>query len=1010
MSVRSENNNEVHFQAIIEAIPSPLALNDAQGSILYLNRAFIETIGYTLDEIPDLASWWPRAYPDPQYRQWVADKWKESMEAARLSGQPFAPLEVDITCKDGKVGTFLVSPTALGKSFDGIHLVTLFDITQRKRMEERSQFQKIALDRAGEEIFLIDEAGHILDANETACRKLGYSMEEFCRMSVSDVNPFFPFENWAQHWQTLKREKVLNFESRHQCRDGRIFPTEVVANYFEYEGAEYNCALVRDITERKLSEARIEHLVRLYRALSEVNQAIVRMEDESALFPLVCKMAVDFGGLKMAWIGRLEEKSGLIQPSVCYGSGSDYLKTATMSVNASLPEGQGPAGTAFRENRIVIVNRFQENAMTKPWHQQARRFGWNSSGTFPVVRGGKPYALLGVYHNHEEAFDEETIALLDEMVRDVSFALDRFDQERVRLKAEEDLLSSERHFRAYFERSMVGMAATSPEKEWLEVNDALCEMLDYSPEELMGMTWSEITFPEDLAANEEMFARILSGEISEYEMDKRFIRKNGEITYAHIAVRAVYKDRGEVDYLVVLVDDITSTRNQQRQLELLVHHDTLTGLPNRALFNDRLEMALAKARRSEGKLAVCFMDLDGFKPVNDTFGHATGDLLLVEVAKRMLAISRASDTVARLGGDEFVLIFSDISDESECRQLLMRFMGSIGKSFSIGGHEIQVSASIGVAIYPDDDADGDSLLRHADQAMYIAKQAGRNRIHFFDVLNDQLVQVRSEGRSRVELALKSNEFTLHYQPKVNMLSGKVIGVEALIRWTHPERGLLPPIEFLPLIENSEFEVRLSEWVVTEAMRQLEAWRKEGLNLTVSVNIPARHLQSEGFVDFMASIIARYPEAGSGLLELEILETAAFGDMSSVIRKMEACIELGLRFSIDDFGTGYASLAYLRRLPADIIKIDQLFVVDMLHDMNDLSIVKGVIGLAEAFQKEVIAEGVETKEHGVRLLEMGCEFAQGYGIARPMEPQDVAEWVRNFRTPVEWTIEGFNNKH
>ncbi len=993
---------EDRFRAIIEAVPVPLALNDAQGNITYLNRAFTQLLGYTTTDVPDLSSWWHLAYPDPQYRQWVTDIWQKNMDEAKRSGKPFDSMEFAMACKDGITRAFLISPVVLDQDLDGLELVALYDVTERNKMEQVFRFRQIGLDRAGEGILWVDRNGHILESNETACRKLGYTHEEMSRLTIADIDPCFPFETWPEHWQELKNNQVVRLESMQKCRDGTTFPTEVIANFFEYEGKEYNCALVQDITDRKIAEARIKRLGNLYKALSEVNQAIVRMETEETLFPLVCRMSVDFGELKMAWVGQRNEATELIEVVASYGSGADYLKEVTISANAAIPEGQGPAGTAFRENRIIVVNNFQENEITKPWRAVASRFGWNSIGTFPILRGGQSFALLGVYHEHKNAFDDEAVKLLDEMVRDVSFALDSFDREKLRREAQASLLSSERHFRAYFERSMVGMAATSATKGMLEVNDTMCEILGYSKKELMGMTWAELTHPDDLEVNEKLFDRVLRGDLNEYELEKRFIRKNGEIVYVHVAVRVLRHNDGTVDYFVALVDDITESRNKQRQLELLVHYDTLTGLPNRSLLNDRLEMGLAQVKRTGGNLAVCFMDLDGFKPVNDTFGHEVGDTMLIEVAKRVVAISRATDTVARLGGDEFVLLFPEISGAEECRHMLSRIMETLSQPFNVNGHEIQISASIGIAIYPEDVNDGDSLIRHADQAMYIAKQLGRNRIHFFDAANDQLAQIRSEGLSRVEMALESSELILYYQPKVNMRSGQVIGMEALIRWLHPQRGLLPPGEFMPLIENSDFEIRLSEWVISNAMTQLDAWRCEGINLAVSVNLPAHHLQSNGFTEFIASAVAKHQNMKANSFELEILETAALGEMGAAIQKMQDCIDLGIHFSIDDFGTGYASLAYLRRLPAHMIKIDQIFVRGMLDDEDDLSIVEGVIGLAKAFKKDVIAEGVETVAHGVKLLNLGCELAQGYGIARPMEAKFVTAWVRNYQLPTDWS--------
>ncbi len=810
----------------LDAIPMPLALNDGQGRITHLNKAFSLIIGYTLDEIPDLDRWWSLAYPDPEYRRQVTDTWLTALEKMKQGSDPISPMEVRIVCKDGTTRIFQASPALLPGEDQSLHLVILSDVTARKN-----------------------------------------------------------------------------------------------------------------------DELRIENLIKIYRALSEVNQAIVRMESEASLFPLVCRMSVDFGGMALAWIGKLNEATGFVTPEITYGCGADYLNGIILSADESLPQGRGPVGLAIRGKCNIIVNDYLGDPITKPWQDQARRFGWGSSGTFPILRNGNIFAVMGVYHPQPGAFDEETLALLDEMVRDVSFALESFDRNFAIQKAQVELAASERRFRAYFERSMVGMATTSPTKDWLEVNDALCNMLGYSQEELLSLTWEDITHPDDLGEGNDVFQKILAGLIDEYELDKRYIRKDGEILYAHIAVRAVRQVDGTIDYFVLLVNNITESKIQQHQLELLVHHDPLTGLPNRTLLGDRLEMGIAQANRSGMSMAVCFMDLDGFKVVNDTFGHSAGDLLLVEVSKRLMKILRATDTVGRVGGDEFVLIFSEIVNPEECNQLLKRITETLNEPFLINANPVKISASLGVALYPDHVNDGTLLMRHADQAMYIAKQSGRNRIHFYDASQDHLVQARSEVLSRIETALENRELTLHYQPKVNMRSGQVIGLEALLRWHHPERGMLYPGEFLPLIENSNFETRLSEWVISEAVRQINTWQKSGLNLTVSVNVPASHLNSPGFIDFMGGIMNAHPRLANHSLELEILETAALGDMAAAIRKMEACFRLGIRFSIDDFGTGYASLAYLRRLPADIVKIDQVFVRDMLTDPNDLSIVKGVIGLA-----------------------------------------------------------------
>ncbi|HXE39406.1 MAG TPA: EAL domain-containing protein, partial [Azonexus sp.] len=344
---------------------------------------------------------------------------------------------------------------------------------------------------------------------------------------------------------------------------------------------------------------------------------------------------------------------------------------------------------------------------------------------------------------------------------------------------------------------------------------------------------------------------------------------------------------------------------------------------------------------------------------------------------------------------------SGLDSVHECDHAIGRVISTLTHPFSIDSHLISISASIGVTLFPNDGADSDTLLRHADQAMYAAKQAGRNRFHLFDPESDRRARVRREELSRLREGLAHGEFVLYYQPKVNMREGSVIGAEALIRWQHPELGLLLPGQFLPAIEGSELAIELGDWVIREALQQMEHWRSQGLDLTVSVNIAGNHLQSPAFAHRLGELLAGFPLVSPARLELEILETAALEDIALAAEIFAECRELGVSFALDDFGTGYSSLTYFRRLPADILKIDQSFVRDMLDDPDDLAIVEGVIGLTQAFKRNVIAEGVESVEHGLVLLLLGCDMAQGYGIAHPMPAAALPEWVGQFRPDELW---------
>ena len=447
---------------------------------------------------------------------------------------------------------------------------------------------------------------------------------------------------------------------------------------------------------------------------------------------------------------------------------------------------------------------------------------------------------------------------------------------------------------------------------------------------------------------------------------------------------------------------IDQQKEHQQELELIAHYDPLTKLPNRTLFNDRFAQAVAHSKRTNTLLAVCFLDLDHFKPINDNFGHDVGDKILLKVAKRVQRILREEDTVSRQGGDEFAILLSDLDSSSKCIQLLKRIHNALAQPYKIDGQSHLISASSGTTLYPIDDSDLDTLLRHADQAMYQSKLVGRNTFHLFDTSDDQKIIQQQIQLQEIDLALTRDEFQLYYQPKVNMRTGDVFGAEALIRWIHPEKGLIPPLDFLPVIEGSGVEIKIGDWVIEHALTQLNIWNQQGINLEVSVNISSFHLQSSPFVNNLEKALARHPDVDSQSFQLEILESSALGDLQTISKIIKTCQQdLGVHIALDDFGTGYSSLTHLRNLNANTIKVDQSFVRDMLDDPNDFSIIDGLIGLADAFNRDVIAEGVETTKHGLMLLLMGCENAQGYGIARPMPADDLQEWLANYVPNQEW---------
>lgn len=554
-----------------------------------------------------------------------------------------------------------------------------------------------------------------------------------------------------------------------------------------------------------------------------------------------------------------------------------------------------------------------------------------------------------------------------------------------------------------FAHAREGIVITSPAGIIIEVNEAFVQITGYAREEIIGKT------PRILRSNRQntefykaMWRTLLKNGYWNGEIWNR--RKDGSIYPGLLTISAVRDDQGVAQQYVSLFTDITPIKQHEQQLERMAHFDLLTKLPNRVLLADRLQQGMAQTKRRRKKLAVVYLDLDGFKAINDQHGHAVGDSLLVEVARQMQACLRESDTLARLGGDEFVAILLDIQDGSSCVPLLHRLLNAVARETVVGGLSLKVSASLGVSFFPQtEDVDADQLLRQADQAMYQAKLAGKNQYQLFDTEHDRNMRGRHESVERVRKALSESEFVLHFQPKINLRTRQVIGVEALIRWLHPERGLLAPLSFLPTIENTPMAIELGEWVIEAALQQGQEWRYVGLELPISVNVGATQLQQSRFSERLHGLIARYPGFRRGDLEIEILETSALEDFALASKTIQACRDIGIEFSLDDFGTGYSSLTYLKKLDVDVIKIDQIFVRDMFEDPDDQAILKGIVSLSAAFGRKVLAEGVETVDQGRQLLRLGCELAQGYGIARPMVASAIPEWIQSWQHDTSWNI-------
>jgi len=551
-----------------------------------------------------------------------------------------------------------------------------------------------------------------------------------------------------------------------------------------------------------------------------------------------------------------------------------------------------------------------------------------------------------------------------------------------------------------FANAQEGILITDPHGTIVDINGSFTRITGYGRDEVLGHNPSMLgSGRQGPAFYEQMWGELAATGQWHGEIWNR--RKSGEVYAELLTITAVHDGAGQVRNYLAVFSDITAQKEYQKQLEFITHFDVLTRLPNRSLLSDRLQQAMAQAQRRNGMVGVVLLDLDGFKSINDLHGHDSGDQLLQTLGKRLKDVLREGDTLSRVGGDEFAVVLTEITGAGDCERVLGRLLSATAQPIQVHGQELRVSASLGVALFPRDGADADLLLRHADQAMYQAKQAGKNRYHFFDAGEDEAARQRRQHVDEVAQALAQGEFELYYQPKVNMRSGQLVGAEALIRWNHPDGTVHGPGSFLPGIEGHPLSARVGQWVMETGMAQLATWQAQGVHLPLSVNVSPYHLQQKDFVDHLRLLLKAHPQVSPRDLQLEVLETSALEDMDWVAEVIGACNELGVAFALDDFGTGYSSLTYLKRLPAQVLKIDQSFVRDMLVDTEDLTIVEGIVGLAHAFGRTVIAEGVETVEHGELLLRLGCDLAQGYGVARPMPIGALNTWMAQWQAPPSW---------
>ena len=834
--------------------------------------------------------------------------------------------------------------------------------------------------------------------NDYLCQLFGYSREELSELRWQDV--CHPDDLDVTRLAVARLEsgetECAVIEKRFVRKDGSVVDAAVDLRAVATSRGvpEFVFASIQDISERKAAEQRIHRLTNTYAALSETNQAIVRSLDEAELFPQICRFAVDFGGMRMAWIGTLDPKTRLVHPVAHHGAGGEFLERVTVSADPESPYGQGVAGRAIHGRAPCWMQDYLHEPGVRPWLSFAEANGWRSAAALPLSRSGNVVGVLVLFSTEVNAFDDQIKNLLVEMSHDVSYALTQFANEAERARSEEELRLAAK----VFEQSAEAVVIADAGCRVLKVNRAFALSTGYSEHEALGMDANFLLgiAGEDGGGNPKIADALNREGAWQGEVVRR--RKDGSSFPEFLSISRVFDAQGRASHIVGIFSDISELKASQQNVQRLSQFDELTGLPNRRLLEDRVGQVINRVARNSERMSLVFIDLDRFKNVNDSLGHRVGDKLLVEVAARLKATLREDDTIARLGGDEFILVLPETGVRGSSR-VAEKVMHALSEPYVIERHELIVTPSLGIAIYPDDGSNYEALSMCADAAMYEAKEAGRSTFRFFtremQDHSDRVLYLENALRRATELG----QLQLHFQPQISLESNRVIGVEALLRWQHPELGAVSPVEFIPVAEDSGLIQPIGEWVLRTALSQLKAWQQSGSDffspLIMAVNISAvQFLRGDlpGLVRRVLEELDMQPDC----LELELTEGVALGNPEEAIKVMDELHALGVRLAIDDFGTGYSSLSYLTRFKAYKLKIDQSFVRDIERDPDDKAIVEAIISMAGSLGMKTIAEGVETAEQMAYLYHRDCDEAQGYFIARPMSAEAFENFVRDFR--------------
>jgi len=756
---------------------------------------------------------------------------------------------------------------------------------------------------------------------------------------------------------------------------------------------ERSSELARRVEELQSAKSQIERLNRIYSALSAINQLIVHVGSQKELLDGACRIAVERGGFTIAWVGMLEDDGKTVRLAARHGGSDDIFNRAGPFV--AEPPFRTPGEIAIGEDRTFLSNDLSAEPSVKEIQPLLKEYGLQSAAACPLHANGRTIGAFCLYASEPGFFDSSLTGLVQEVVGDLSYALENYHRDSLHREAEASLKSAEefnRLSRRVIEASPSGVMITSagePDLSLIYVNRAFERITGFGRQEVMGRN-PHFLYGEERDQRGLITIRDAIKNRIEGQAVLRYYRKDGTPFWNELTVAPVFDDKGVVTHFVGIINDITERKQYEEQLERQYSQDTLTGLASRNLLQDRVEQAIAAARHDEHGIALLFIDLDQFKRINDSLGRAAGDSVLREVSERLRRQVETRDTVARINSDEFVILLTDIQDTGDLPAHANQVLESFARPFKVADREMNISASIGISVFPEDGDDYNTLLRNADIAMYQAKQVRADHFRFYTNDMNVLALERVDMESRLRRAVDEHRMMLYYQPLIELGSERVVGAEALLRWRDEERWIAPD-EFIPLAEETGLIIPLGQWVLEEATRQIRSWRKQGLDLRVSVNLSARQFRDPRLAEH---IRAALEDAGvpANRLQLEITESVVMDSAEEAARILGEIQSLGLGISIDDFGTGYSSLAYLRRFPIDQFKIDRSFIHDLEQHNESEAIVLAIIRLAISLGLSTVAEGVETEGQHAYLAQVGCDQVQGFFYSKALPADEFVRWI------------------